>query len=146
MAGAETLSQQTIDGAKGKGIVLFDGNCLLCQRSVRILMLLDWRKKLEFQDCRDTANLPACDVPLEAGELLEQMHLVTPDRRQSYKGFAAFRWMAWRMPPTWIIAPFLHLPGARWIGNKVYLWVARNRYHLVPCKDGVCTLPNRSEK
>jgi predicted DCC family thiol-disulfide oxidoreductase YuxK len=146
MTSVETLDQHATEPAMAKGIVLFDGNCLLCQRSVRILQRLDWRKKLEFRDCRDLANLPTCETPLQPDELLEQMHLVTPDRRRFYKGFTAFRWMAWRMPLTWIFAPFLYLPGARWIGNKVYLWVARNRYNLVPCKDGVCTLPNRSGK
>jgi predicted DCC family thiol-disulfide oxidoreductase YuxK len=78
--------------------------------------------------------------------MLEQMHVVTPDRKRFHVGFAAFRWMAWRMPLTWGIAPLLYLPGTRWLGNKVYLWVARNRYNLVPCKDGVCVLPHRGSK
>jgi hypothetical protein len=30
------------------------------------------------------------------------------------------------------------MPG---LGQRVYLWVARNRFHLVPCHDGVCSIP-----
>ena len=127
--------------AKGKAIVLFDGQCPLCQRSVRSLGRLDWLGRLHFQDCRDAANLPRTEVPLNAERLLEEMHLVTPDRKRVYPGYRAFRWMAWRIPATWWLAPLLYLPGMRWLGTKFYRWVARNRLNLVPCKDGVCAVP-----
>lgn len=129
------------DSAKGKAIVLFDGQCPLCQRSARNLKRLDWLKKFHFQDCRDTANLPKAAVPLDPRQLLEQMHLLTPNRKRAYKGFHAFRWMAWRIPATWWLAPLLYLPGACWLGTRLYLAVAENRYHLVPCKDGQCAVP-----
>jgi predicted DCC family thiol-disulfide oxidoreductase YuxK len=146
MASTEVLPASATDPITDKGIVLYDGNCRLCQGSIQVLKRLDWLKKLHCQDCRDIQNLPKCEIPLDPERLLEQMHVVTPDRKRTYAGFAGFRWMAWRMPLTWGIAPLLYLPGARWLGNKVYLWVARNRYNLVPCKDGVCTLPNRGDK
>ena len=53
------------------------------------------------------------------------------------------RWMAWRIPVLWWLAPLLYLPGVPWLGRKLYRWVAKNRYDLVPCKDGVCALPKR---
>jgi predicted DCC family thiol-disulfide oxidoreductase YuxK len=71
------------------------------------------------------------------------MRVVTPDRKRAYAGFKAFRWMSWRMPLTWPLAPWLYLPGVPWLGHRVYLWIARNRFKLVPCKDGVCQLPAR---
>lgn len=131
----------TTSPADGKAVVLYDGACPLCQRSVRILKRLDWLKKLHFQDARDTKHLPPSEVPLVPRRLLEEMHVVTPDRKQVYAGFKAFRWMAWRLPLTVLFAPFLYIPGVPWVGNKVYLWVARNRFKLVPCKDGVCSIP-----
>lgn len=129
--------------AEGKGVVLYDGRCPLCQRSARSLRRLDWRRRLHFQDCRDAANLPPSAVPLDAGRMLEEMHLVTPDRRRVYAGFAVFRWMAWRIPVLLPFAWLLYLPGVPWLGRRAYRWVARNRYHLVPCHDGVCKLPRR---
>jgi predicted DCC family thiol-disulfide oxidoreductase YuxK len=102
--------------------------------------------KLHAQDCRDLEHLPPCQQPLDPVLMLEQMHLVTPDRQRLYAGFSAFRWMAWRMPLTWALAPWLYLPGVLWLGNRVYLWVARHRYQLVPCKEGVCTLPPRGRQ
>jgi predicted DCC family thiol-disulfide oxidoreductase YuxK len=129
--------------AEGKGVVLFDGGCPLCRRSARSVQRLDWRRRLHFQDCRDAAHLPPAPAPLDAGKMLEEMHLVTPDRKRVYAGFAAFRWMAWRIPVLVPFAWLLYLPGVPWLGRKAYRWVARNRYHLVPCTDGVCTVPRR---
>ncbi len=126
------------DPAPGKGVVLYDGMCALCQRGVRILKKLDWFKRLHYQDCRDTANLPPSAIPLTPKRLLEEMHVVTPDRKHAPAGYKAFRWMAWRLPLTLPIAPLLYVPGVPWLGNKIYLWVAKNRYNLVPCDDGGC--------
>jgi predicted DCC family thiol-disulfide oxidoreductase YuxK len=124
-------------------LVLYDGSCPFCQRSVAILKKLDWLNKLDYQDARQTDQLPRTDPPLDADELMKEMHLVPRAGRPLYRGFKSFRWMAWRLPPLWLLAPFLYLPGVPWIGNKVYLWIARNRYKLVPCKDGACELPPR---
>ena len=48
--------------------------------------------------------------------------------------------MAWRLPATALIAPFLYIPGVPWLGNKAYLWIAKNRFKLIPCKDGNCAV------
>ncbi|MFT3879921.1 MAG: DUF393 domain-containing protein [Gemmatales bacterium] len=127
-----------------KAIVLFDGKCGFCQRSVAILKKLDWLKKMQYQDARQIDLLPKTDPPLDPQRLLDEMHLVPPSGHPVYHGFETFRWMAWRLPLCWPIAPFLYLPGVPWLGNKVYLWVAKHRYQLVPCKDGACEIPPRA--
>lgn len=129
--------------AAGRGVVLYDGACPLCLRSVRLLERLDWLNRLHYQNARDTASLPACEVPLVPKRLIEEMHVVTPDRKRAHAGFRAFRWMAWRLPLTLPLAPLLYLPGVPWLGHRMYLWVAKNRFKLVPCRDGVCTIPTR---
>jgi predicted DCC family thiol-disulfide oxidoreductase YuxK len=127
------------DKTDRKAIVLYDGMCPFCRRSVRILKALDWLGRLRYQDARDTAHLPACDAPLDPKRLLEEMHVVTPDRKRTHAGYRAFRWLAWRLPPLWPIAPLMSIPGMLWLGNRAYLWVARHRFDLVPC-EGVCRL------
>ena len=131
--------------ATDKAIVLYDGQCPLCQRSVAVLKRLDWRKRLAFQDARDREHLPESQVPLDPERLLQEMHVLTPDRKRVYAGFRAFRWMAARLPLLWALVPFLYLPGVPWLGQKIYLCVAKNRFKLVPCHDGVCTLPPRKK-
>jgi predicted DCC family thiol-disulfide oxidoreductase YuxK len=124
-----------------RAIVLYDGSCPLCKRSVGILKRLDWLKRLSYQDARDVEHLPEASVPLEPERLLQEMHVVTPNRRRAYAGFRAFRWMAGRLPIFWVLWPLLFIPGVPWIGQRLYRWVAKHRYHLVPCRHGACALP-----
>lgn len=125
---------------KTQTTILYDGQCRLCQRSVRLLQTLDWLGRLHFADARDPANLAATDPPLQPERLMEEMHAVTPTGKV-YHGYGAFRCIAWRVPLLWLIAPFLCIPGVPAIGQRIYLWVARNRFHLVPCHDGQCRIP-----
>jgi hypothetical protein len=106
-----------------------------------LLKKLDWLKRLSYSDARDRARLPADGPALDPDRLLQEMHLVTPDRRHVYHGFGALRWLAWRLPILWPVAPLLYLPGVPALGQHLYLWVARNRFRLVPCHGGVCALP-----
>jgi len=135
-----------VDNESSRAVVLYDGLCPLCRKSVAILKRLDWLKRLSYRDARDTEHLPESAVPLEPGRLLEEMHLVTPDRRRVHTGFRAFRWMAGHLPLLWLLWPWLFLPGIPWLGRKLYRWIAKHRYHLVPCDDGQCALPARPVK
>lgn len=129
-----------------RATVLFDGECALCRKSAALLGRLDWLGRLNCQNARDLERLPACEPPLEPAQLLEEMHVVTADRRLVLHGFAALRWLAWRLPLLWPVAPFLLFPGIPALGQRTYLWLARRRYALVPCQDDVCQLPTSSDR
>jgi predicted DCC family thiol-disulfide oxidoreductase YuxK len=123
-----------------KARVLYDGDCPLCRKSVRILRRLDWLGRLDYVNAREiTAD---SDARLTDAPLLDEMHVLTP-AGALHRGFDAFRWLAWRLPVCWSIAPLLYLPGVPWLGHRLYLWVARNRFHLVPCQGGVCEIKHR---
>lgn len=141
---AALANAKTTHPASRKALVLYDGDCPLCRKSVRLLRGLDWFNALDYVNVRDAASIPALPVPVEPQRFLDEMHLLTPDGRHVYHGFKAFRWMAWRLPLTWFLLPFLYLPGVETLGQRAYLWVARNRFRLVPCHGGVCTLRRRS--
>lgn len=123
--------------------VIYDGQCPLCLKSVDYLKKLDWLGYLTYLNARESERIPLREPPLDRERLLQEMHLLTPDGRKVFHGFGAFRWMAWRLPPLWVMVPFLYLPGVPELGQFVYLWVARNRFRLVPCHGGVCALPPR---
>jgi predicted DCC family thiol-disulfide oxidoreductase YuxK len=129
------MAMPTLTGNRERARVLYDGQCALCCKSVDLLRRLDWLKRLDFADARDPANLPP---GTDVAQFLEEMHLQPPSRSRLYHGFEAFRWMAWRLPLLWPLAPLLYLPGVPWLGQRLYLWVARNRFRLVPCHGGVC--------
>jgi predicted DCC family thiol-disulfide oxidoreductase YuxK len=124
-----------------RGLVLYDGQCPLCLKSVALLKRLDWLRRFSYLDARERADLPA-GAAADPEKLLQEMHVLTPGGRLHH-GFAALRWMAWRLPLLWPLAPLLYLPGVPRLGQRLYLWVARNRFRLVPCHGGVCSLPPR---
>lgn len=124
-----------------QAVVLYDGECPLCQRSVAILKRLDWLGQLRYANARDRAAWPETNIVLDRDRMLEEMHLVTPNRQSVYAGFDAFRWMAGRVPLLWGIWPMLFLPGVPWLGHRIYRWIAKNRFHLVPCHEGECAVP-----
>ncbi len=128
---------------EAKALILYDGACPLCRKSVRLLRGLDWLHALAFADVRDPDQVPQLPSPIPRKRLLEEMYLLTPSRDRIHHGFAAFRWIAWRLPLLWAVAPLLYLPGMPKLGQRLYLWVARNRFRLVPCHDGACTLGGR---
>jgi predicted DCC family thiol-disulfide oxidoreductase YuxK len=126
-----------------RGRIIFDGDCPLCQRSIAIVRKLDWLGRFEYVNARDASQELLRVPPVAGAPLLEEMHLLTPDGKHLYHGFGAFRWMAWRLPLCWLIAPLLYVPGVPWLGQRVYLWIARNRFQLVPCRHGVCDIQQK---
>jgi predicted DCC family thiol-disulfide oxidoreductase YuxK len=123
-----------------KAIVLYDGDCALCRKTTSILKRLDWLRQLKFHNCRDTAGISANSAHLEPARMIAEMHLLTPDRKKALSGFGAVRWIAGRVPLLWPLYPLLFIPGMPKLGQRIYLWIARNRFQLMPCRDGVCTI------
>jgi predicted DCC family thiol-disulfide oxidoreductase YuxK len=120
-----------------RAIVLYDGQCGLCSGSVRRLRALDWRKRLDFADVRDAA-VQADHPGVDPARALARMHLVLPGNGRILDGYRAFRWMAGRLPILWPMWPWLWIPGAVPLGNRVYDWVARNRFAFGTCGAGAC--------
>jgi predicted DCC family thiol-disulfide oxidoreductase YuxK len=127
--------------AAGQAIVLYDGDCPLCRKTTAILERLDWFGRLRFHNCRDTACIPPNTAQLDPERMIQEMHVLTPDRTRAYAGFRAVRWIAGRVPVLWPLYLLLFIPGMPTVGQRLYPWVARNRFHLVPCRGRVCTIP-----
>jgi predicted DCC family thiol-disulfide oxidoreductase YuxK len=119
--------------------ILFDGDCAFCRKSVAVLQKLDWLGRFAYINVRDTAQPLLHQAPVVGAPLLEQMHVLTPAGRL-YGGYRSIRWLAWRVPLLWPLAPFLYLPGITQLGDYVYRWVARHRFQLVPCQHGACQI------
>jgi predicted DCC family thiol-disulfide oxidoreductase YuxK len=138
------MSQVTHPPAAGarvkRALVLYDGRCALCRKSVALLRRLDWLSVLGFVDVRDPGQTQLLELSVAPERLIEEMHVLTPHNGEVRHGFRAFRWLAWRLPLLWFLVPFLYLPGMASVGQRAYLWIARHRFRLVPCHGGVCTL------
>jgi predicted DCC family thiol-disulfide oxidoreductase YuxK len=129
-----------------RAAVIYDGDCAFCRKSIDLLKRLDWFHRLHYVNFRDPTQPLLASPLLSSAPLVDEMHLLTPDGSRVYHGFGAFRWLAWRLPALWVLAPFLYIPGVPAVGQKIYLWIARNRFRLVPCHGGVCTIQRKENK
>lgn len=119
-------------------VVYYDGGCGFCTLSVRLLALADIFRQVSWTDFRQLPAPPAGVTweDLDAAAYLE----VTRQPRRSdgieesgarlYRGFYAFRMLALRLPPLFLLAPLLWLPGVSRLGEAAYGWVAANRYRI----------------
>lgn len=103
----------------------FDGDCILCIRTVGFLHHLDIFSILNLVDFRtlDEADLVK---GIDAKRMEKEILLRTFDGK-IIGGFEAFRWMSGRMPLIMILWPLLYLPIIAQIGQIIYKLVAANR-------------------
>ena len=109
------------------GWLLYDGRCPICRKGARRLHGLASRRGFRL-------------VPLQrrwvqeelAGrdeEIPDEMLLLLPDGRL-LAGVAAFLHLGRRIWWAWPLATLAALPGFRWLAERMYRWVARNRYAI----------------
>ena len=138
-------ARQAAHAQRGRAVLLYDGQCGLCLESVKRLRILDlfgWVDPANFHDQPDLSRLNPALTPERCRS---EMILLEPDGRL-WGGFQAFARLCLRLPLLWWLAPFVHLPGANWIGSRVYRWVATHRYllHRNPtCRMNQCGIPDR---
>lgn len=136
-------------------VAIFDGRCVICNTTRRLVQLLDWFKRVEFLDLHQRNEVSQRYPWLDQEAAMGQIHVVA-DADQVYEGFAGTRRMLRDLPlglPLWAL---LHLPIiGNWLGPQLYKFIARNRYAINrllgvkleqeadDCVDGVCKIPQR---
>jgi predicted DCC family thiol-disulfide oxidoreductase YuxK len=115
--------------------VFFDGGCGFCRKTVSILWHVDVLRRCELHDVVNQLDSIAIGFPdLDRTASLEDMHVIRSDG-QTEKGYDAYRSLAWVLPATWVLLPILYLPPVRWLGWKIYRYVASHRH------DAGCDVP-----
>jgi predicted DCC family thiol-disulfide oxidoreductase YuxK len=139
------LIGQRLEDRRGRIQVLYDGLCPLCRRTVRLLACFDLFARLDFLDFRlmDLNDYNRSGkLNLTSKDLEEQMYVVS--RGSAYRGFKAYRAIAFALPAFWPLAPWLFLSAISSLGALVYSFVARNRLRLVGC-DSHCPVQPSEE-
>jgi predicted DCC family thiol-disulfide oxidoreductase YuxK len=111
---------------KKKALVFYDGDCSFCTASVRKLEALDAFGRLDYRNIRDPKVFEE-HPEIDRRRALARMQLLAPGMSTPLEGFHAFRWIAARLPALWITVPFLWIPGASWIGTRIYDRIAGSR-------------------
>lgn len=122
-------------------VALYDGACVFCTAQAE--RARRWaRGGLAVRPLQEGLG----DVPwVDPDDALEALHLVDRDGR-SYVGAAAVvRLLRLTRPLLGVLVLPYHLPGVRWLADRVYAAVAARRYAIAgrhdPCTDGVCGVP-----
>jgi predicted DCC family thiol-disulfide oxidoreductase YuxK len=124
---------------------VFDGQCVICRATERVVRVLDWRRKVRFLDLHDHERVAAVYPWLDQDEAMGQIHVVDGLGRV-YAGFQGTRRMLRELPlglPVWLL---LKLPGMGAVGERVYRFIARRRYAVnrwfgAPvCEDDTCRI------
>ena len=119
----------------GAWTLIFDGDCAFCRRCVATLARWDRRGVLRFVPFQDQAALDGLP-PISRGALERAMHLVGPDRRVAV-GAAAGPALLGVLPGGSVFAALFAFPGAAWLADRTYRFLARHR-HRLNCGSSVC--------
>jgi predicted DCC family thiol-disulfide oxidoreductase YuxK len=111
-----------------RAVLIYDGLCPLCQRSVAWVSRRAVRGEFEFLPCQ-AAERRARFPWMEERACLEAMQLVLPDGRV-LTGAAAAPEIVRRLKGWRWLATVLELPGIGRLAPHVYAWIARHRYRI----------------
>lgn len=123
-----------------KVVVLYDGWCPLCRKSVKNLKRFDTCNAISYKSFRDVENTKDYNVDIS---LLESRMHAFDKNKKAKQGIDAFILIIRYMPLLWLTLPLLIIAQKFGFGQKVYDYIANNR-KIVPvgqCDTNSCNLP-----
>jgi predicted DCC family thiol-disulfide oxidoreductase YuxK len=118
-------------------LVLYDGQCGLCNRSVQTILRHDGRGRFRFAALQSALGQALLARHGLASDVMDSVVLVDGERAYT-RSRAALR-IAGAMDAPWpLLRVFAIIPGP--LRDGVYDWVARNRYRWFGRTDA-CMLP-----
>jgi predicted DCC family thiol-disulfide oxidoreductase YuxK len=106
--------------------VVYDGQCKVCGRLVKLLTAWDKRKELEIIPFQNTSVLDRFPwIPSEA--YAEAMQLIGPGGR-TWQGGEAIEQLLKILPYGGVFGWTFSIPGFDDLFGRFYRWFARNRY------------------
>jgi predicted DCC family thiol-disulfide oxidoreductase YuxK len=108
-------------------VLIYDGGCGLCSRTVRVVRGFDLLHLVEIRDAVGEWDELSSRFPsLDQDRCLEEMHVIASSGRV-FCGFEAYRTLARVLPAGWLFVPIAYLPGVAPVGQAVYRFVAAHR-------------------
>ncbi|WP_299030353.1 thiol-disulfide oxidoreductase DCC family protein [uncultured Thermanaerothrix sp.] len=122
--------------------VFYDGECPLCTHTARWLQRLDWQRRLVVLSFR----APGVVTRYGLDPVRAEARLQAQISGRTLEGIAAVEAIMARLPVLWLLWPWVALARRLGIGQWLYDWVARRRWHWgarLTCA-GACSRPNPS--
>ena len=117
--------------SKGLGrpyTVVFDGNCKVCNRLVKLLRKWDRREELEIVPSQ-APGVMARFPWIPAHAYAEALQMIGPGG-ETWSGARAVEQILLVVPKGTLIAWLFKVPFVRVLADRFYRWFARNRYRL----------------
>lgn len=120
-------------------IVLFDGHCHVCNNSVKVLLRLDWRKRLKFAPLTGSTAKPIIQHVSEGTDSFMVYH-----EGELYTHSNAILKVCRLLGFPFNLLSVLYLLPKSW-RDSFYRWFAKHRYQWFG-KLEVCKMPNPKHK
>lgn len=122
-------------------VVLYDGWCPFCTKSIKKFQQLDWFNRLEFLSFRDEKVVGFYALDREAVE--QRIHSYQRSTGKMEDGIYSINRMCKNIPLLWVSVPFLSLSSRVGLGQKVYDWIASRRtiFPTGGCDEDRCKIP-----
>jgi len=135
----QTMKSKSTRPETAKSILVYDGECSFCRRSVKRIAARDRGKTIEFV-ARQTEGLTKRFPALDEADFNKGMRLITPDD-VIYVGADAAHQVAKQLPYWRRMAWLYRVPGVRQLARAGYVWIAANRQSLGGrCDNGTCEI------
>ena len=118
-------------------VVLFDGKCVFCRKSVKMLSWWVAKDQLAYVSLHDPYVAELCPE-LTHDEMMKQIYLISREDCSKHGGAEAIRYLSTRSWRLWIAAPFLHFPGSMPLWQWMYQQIAKRRYLIAGKDDDAC--------
>ena len=109
--------------------VVYDGNCNVCGKIVRVLAKWDRRRQLEIIPSQ-TRGLDERFPWIDERAYRESLQLIRRVDNRTWQGAAAIEELLDLLPKGRFVTWIFSVPLVRPLAEKTYRWFARNRYHL----------------
>jgi predicted DCC family thiol-disulfide oxidoreductase YuxK len=117
-------------GARGRRYtVVYDGDCRVCGRMVKLLRKWDRNHELEIISSQTSgvyARFPW--IPLRA--YVESMQVIRSSDGKTWQAAAGLEELLKVLPKGGLVSWLFRIPFARPVADKFYGWFARNRYRM----------------
>jgi predicted DCC family thiol-disulfide oxidoreductase YuxK len=122
------IEPDRVDSAGRPWTLVYDGDCDVCGRFVRLLERWDRRQEIEVVPSQN-AGVPARFPWIPAAAYADAIQLIGPGGHTT-QGAEAIEELLGIVPKGWMLGWIFRLPFVGWVADKLYRWFARNRYRF----------------
>lgn len=125
-------------------IIIYDGHCVLCTRTVARLMKLRTTVDIESIPLQDERTFTILPDGYDHILLDKEIHVIDMSSGRIIRGADAIVYIMTKLPSLRYVSMMYRIPGMKWLASRIYQWIAKRRYDLFgktdECDSGHCRM------